>query len=65
MTKEDKAFLVSFEMGEPDWTKFELPYFKDYPSVQWKLINLLKLKKQNPAKLRTESERLQSIFRID
>ena len=65
MTAEDKAFLVSFEMGEPDWDKFAFPYFKDYPSVQWKLVNLLKLKKQNPAKLREEAQRLRSIFQID
>lgn len=65
MTAEDKAFLVSFEMGEPDWDKVAFPYFKDYPSVQWKLVNLLKLKKQNPAKLREEAQRLRSIFQID
>ena len=65
MTAEDKDFLVSFEMGEPDWDSFDFPYFKDYPSVQWKLNNLLKLKRQNPLKLREEAERLRKIFRLD
>ena len=62
MTAEDKAFLVSFEMGEPDWDKFEFPYFKEYPSVQWKLKNLQKLKKQNSQKLVAEAGKLQPIF---
>ena len=62
MTAEDKDFLVSFEMGEPDWDSFDFPYFKDYPSVQWKLNNLLKLKKQNSQKLAAEAGKLQSIF---
>ncbi len=64
ITPKDKSFLVSFEMGEPDWDKFEFPYFKDYPSVQWKLVNLLKLKKQYPAKLYAEANRLKDIFQL-
>lgn len=51
-------------MAEPDWDGFDFPYFKDYPSVQWKLMNLLKLKKQNPAKLYSEANRLKDIFQL-
>ena len=62
MTPADKSFLVSFEQGEPDWDSFDFGYFKDYPSVQWKLLNLRKLKKQNPIKLTAEVSKLQSVF---
>lgn len=48
---EDKAFLLSFESAEPDWDNFEFSYFKDYPSIKWKLMNLQKLKSHNPDKL--------------
>ena len=65
MTPHDKAFLVSFEMAEPDWQSFDFPNFNDYPSVQWKLKNLQKLKKQNPAKLYAEANRLKEIFQLD
>lgn len=65
MTPQDKAFLVSFELAEPDWDGFDFHYFKDYPSVQWKLMNLMKLKKQNPAKLSAEANRLKVIFHLD
>ena len=46
MTEDDKRFLISFEKGEPQWDGYEFEYFKDYPSVKWKLINLAKLAKQ-------------------
>src|SRR5574344_668209 len=58
MTEADKKFLISFESGQPEWEGYEFEYFKDYPSVQWKLLNLKKLAKQNPQKLREEVEKL-------
>jgi hypothetical protein len=64
MTPTDKSFLVSFEQGEPDWDSFEFSYFKNYPSVQWKQMNLQKLKKKNPVKLKAESTKLQAIFAL-
>ena len=62
MTEEDKQFLVSFEKGEPQWDGYEFEYFKDYPSVKWKLINLAKLAKQNPQKLAEETCKLEELF---
>jgi hypothetical protein len=54
--------LISFEQGEPDWTLCHAGDLSCFPSVQWKLLNLAKLKKQNPAKLYAEVEKLQEIF---
>lgn len=62
LTEEDKRFLISFEQGEPDWDSVEYGYFGEYPSVIWKLLNLAKLKKENPAKLQSEAEKLSVIF---
>lgn len=62
LTDADKQFLVSFEQGEPLWDEYEFAHFCNYPSVQWKLVNLAKLKKQNPAKLITKAEKLQQIL---
>lgn len=58
---DDKSFLLSFESGNPDWT---LGYetFKDYPSVQWKLLNIEKLRKSNPRKFDMEIERLRLVL---
>ena len=62
MTDEDKQFLISFESANPQWDGYEFEYFRDFPSIKWKLLNLAKLKKQNPAKLNAEVEKLQAVF---
>ena len=61
----DKAFLVSFEMGQPEWEGYEFEYFKDYPSVQWKLLNLKKLAKKNPQKLIEEADKLKFVLSLE
>ena len=63
VTPQDKSFLLSFESAELDWEHFEFGYFQDYPSVKWKFQNLLKLKSQNPAKLKEEVSKLERIFK--
>ena len=63
VTPQDKSFLLSFESAEPDWNNFEFGYFQDYPSVKWKIQNLLKLKSQNPTKLKEEVSKLERIFK--
>lgn len=62
MTDADKDFLLSFESGNPDWANSDYAEFEIYPSVKWKLLNLAKLKKTNPAKLTANVELLRSIF---
>ena len=62
LTEADKRFLISFEEGTPEWDGYEFEYFKDYPSVKWKLVNLGKLAKQNPQKLQTEVDKLRKCF---
>ena len=65
MTEADRRFLVSFERGEPEWDGYEFEYFKNYPSVRWKLLNLKKLAKQNPLKLQAEADRLKKVLRLN
>ena len=64
MTVKDKKFLIKFECAEPDWNDFEFPYFQNFPSVRWKLINLQRLKTHNPVKLTTEAQKLREIFNM-
>jgi hypothetical protein len=65
MTEVDKKFLITFESGQPEWDGYEFEYFKDYPSVQWKLLNLKKLGKQNPQKLQEEAKKLRNLFNFN
>jgi hypothetical protein len=65
LNEEDKAFLVSFEEADPQWEKSAYSDFRDFPSVQWKLFNVNKLKTQNPPKHRQEVERLRGYFGME
>ena len=64
LTANDKAFLLSFKAGEPDWSLIDIPDLSRLPAVQWKLANIGKLKSDNAAKhsamLATLAERLNS-----
>lgn len=40
----DRAFLLSFNRLEPDWSLCD---YQDFPSVKWKLFNLEKFRKAN------------------
>lgn len=43
-------FLISIHDATPDFTLIDLPTAGDLPAIQWKLINLQKLREQNPEK---------------
>lgn len=56
-------FLLSLHDGKPDFEAIGLPQAADLPAVRWKIINLEKLKAQNPekhAEQRREIEGLRS-----
>ncbi len=47
LTGRDKEFLLSVQSLQPDWSIYD---FERFPSVQWKLQNLERLKEDNSAK---------------
>jgi predicted nucleotidyltransferase component of viral defense system len=62
LTQRDKEFLLSVEMGKPDWSKCSAGDLSKYPSVQWKLLNIAKLKASNPMKFNQGIEKLTHFF---
>ncbi len=62
LTDKEKRFIVSFEMGEPEWELFPLPILSELPAVQWKLINIDKLRKTNPSKHKKMIKKLESVL---
>jgi predicted nucleotidyltransferase component of viral defense system len=62
LNEEDKGFLVGFEEANPQWEKSVYSDFRDFPSVQWKLLNIYKLKTQNPAKHRQKVNKMKAYF---
>lgn len=58
LTETDKEFILSFEKGCPEWSKCSAGDLSGYPSVQWKLLNIDKLKKANAKKLEQSTDKL-------
>ena len=59
ITEEERKFLISFSYGEPVWFPYD---FSKFPGVQWKLLNIHRLRKANPAKHRIQIEKLENLF---
>lgn len=55
----DKAFLLSLNRLEPDWSIYD---YQDFPSVKWKILNLEKFKKEKPDSYQQQLSELESIL---
>lgn len=62
LTDEDRAFLLSFKEGSPNWEHLGIPHIELLPAVRWKLLNLKRMNK----KKRTEAiAKLEAVLRED
>lgn len=50
LTQNDRAFLVSFEAGDPDWSLFPIEGLAELPGPQFKLHNVRVFTEQHPAR---------------
>jgi len=50
LDEPSKFFLRSFHMLRPNWDLISSPTIRNLPAIQWKLINLERLKIENPEK---------------
>ena len=62
LSREDKAFLIAFEAGEDLSPYTEYQEYLHFPSVEWKMLNISKLKKINPTKHRKSVENLEDFL---
>lgn len=46
LTENDRAFLRSFTIGEPEWNRFPISDLAELPAPQFKLRNILKFKEE-------------------
>lgn len=44
-TEKDRAFLLSFKQGKPNWELFDYPSAEGLPAIRWKLQNIAQLAK--------------------
>lgn len=63
-TKTDREFLVTFEEGTPQWEKCCAGDLNRFPSVQWKLLNINKLKEQAPQKYQEGISKLKNYLQV-
>ena len=54
----ERKFLLSLVAAEPDWSLLGLPHLEHLPAIRWKLQNLEKLKKTDPARFAEQHETL-------
>jgi hypothetical protein len=59
LTEDDRAFLLSLNRLEPDWSIYD---FQEFSSVKWKLLNLEKFKMENPANYQQQLNKLKSVL---
>jgi len=59
LTQQDKEFLIAFEAGNDLLQFAEYQEYLQFPSVQWKLQNINKLKGINPNKLKDNIKKLE------
>ncbi len=60
-----KRFLRTLHEGEPDFEAISRPQAAELPAVRWKLINVNKLKTENPGKHADQGEELEKNSRIE
>ena len=62
LTGANADFLRSLHDAEPDFNTISLPDALNLPAVQWKLLNLKKLKVQNPKKHALQRDALERLL---
>ena len=62
LTEAHKRFLLGLVAGAPPWDAMKFPHLADLPAVRWKLQNLARLKKSNPARFQMQTDELQRHF---
>lgn len=58
LTDQHRQFLIGLVNGEPNWELMKCHHLQYLPAIQWKLQNLCKLKKTNPAKFANQAEEI-------
>jgi predicted nucleotidyltransferase component of viral defense system len=62
LTPAHRNFLISLVQGDPDWQLMPMSLLRELPALKWKLMNLAKLKKNNPERFVAQNELLATRF---
>ena len=56
LTDHQRRFLAGLVRGEADWSLMRFPHLKNLPAIRWKMENLARLSRTNPAKFRQQAD---------
>ena len=59
LNESDRAFLLSLNGLEPDWSIYD---FQEFPSVKWKLLNLEKFRQDKPEIYQQQIDALKGVL---
>lgn len=45
LTENERKFLLSLKLADPDWSLLDIDNIADFPSIKWKLLNIRKMEK--------------------
>lgn len=62
LTQAIATFLLSLHDAEPEFNLIELPGAVNLPAIRWKLLNLRRLKRDNPEKHAAQRRALENLF---
>lgn len=62
LTAEDRAFLVSFEAGDPEWQLFPIDGLSELPGPKFKLINVRKFREAQSNRHEASIANLRKVF---
>lgn len=62
LTASHRDFLLSLVRAEPAWEPMPFKHLQQLPALQWKLLNLRKLKSRNPARFAAQHDELAARF---
>ena len=65
LTENEKNLLLSFKTGAPDWSLVALEKLPEMPAIQWKLLNIQRLKKRNPKKHAEQVKKLEKALNLN
>jgi predicted nucleotidyltransferase component of viral defense system len=58
LTEEERAFLISLKEGSPKWSLLGLEGIERLPAIQWKLMNIQKMRKKKHAEYLEKLKRI-------
>ncbi len=59
---DERHFLISLGRAEPEWALLGVPHAEQLPALQWKLLNLRKLRDKNQNKFAAQAKALEDVL---